>query len=76
MVLFDSGPNRSFISLMLIKIFDDAHGELDYPLDVEISDDCSVRVLRVHQGCTLELLQERYLIDMVPIPLSERKVIV
>ena len=48
LVLFNLGATRSFASLALSKRFDDVLGELDYPLEVEIVDDCSVRVLRVH----------------------------
>ena len=36
-VLFDSGATRSFISLAFSKEFSDAHGFLDYPLEVEIA---------------------------------------
>ena len=71
LALFDSGPTRSFLSLQLSKRFDHAHGQLDYPLEVKIADDRSVSVSRVHQGCTLELFQERYPIDLIPIPLRK-----
>ena len=38
-VLFDSGASRSFVSLALSKKFHETSGELDCPLEVEISDD-------------------------------------
>ena len=39
---------RSFVFLALSKWFFDAPRELDCPLEVEIADDRTVRVLRVH----------------------------
>ena len=52
-VLFDSGATRSFVSLALSKKFSRAPGELDCPLEVEIADDRTVRVARVHKACSL-----------------------
>ena len=76
LVLFDLGASRSFVSLALNKRFDDAPGELDYPLEVEIVDDRHVQVLRVHRGCVLELFSDQYPIDLILIPLWGSKVIV
>ena len=53
------------VSLALRKKFSDAPEILDYPLEVEIVDDRSMSVSRVHQGCILNLLNERFLIDLV-----------
>lgn len=44
-------------SLALNKRFNDAPGELDYPLEVEIVDDLSVSLSRVHRGCTPDLFR-------------------
>ncbi|XP_023770579.1 uncharacterized protein LOC111919200 [Lactuca sativa] len=74
-VLFDSRATRSFVSLALRMRVAGAPGELDYPLDVEITDDRFVRVARVHQGCTLQLFSKEYSIDLVLIPLCGDKVI-
>ena len=35
-----------------------------------------MRVSRVHRGCVLELFNEQYPVDLVPIPLHESKVVV
>lgn len=64
------------MSLTLRKRFDDAPGELDCHVEVKIVDDLPVRVSMVHQVCILEVFSVRYLIDLVPIPLRETKVIV
>ncbi|KAL7593210.1 hypothetical protein Lser_V15G34740 [Lactuca serriola] len=76
LVLFDSGATRSFVSLVLSNRFVGAPGELDCPLDIDIADDRSVRVARVHRGCILQLFSEQYLVDLVLIPLSRNNVIV
>lgn len=52
-VLFDSGATCSFVSLALGKWFDGTPRELDCPLSVEIADDLSIQVSRVHHGCIL-----------------------
>ena len=76
LVLFDSGATRSFVSLVLSKRFIGATGALDFPLDVEIDDERKVWVARVHQGCTLQLFSEQYVVILVPIHLHGNKVIV
>ena len=48
LVLFDLGATRSFVSIAFSKRFVDASGELDYPLEVEISYNYPVQVSRVH----------------------------
>ena len=75
-VLFDSGASRSFVSLALSKKFSESLGVLDCPLEVEIADDRSVQASMVFQDCVLRLFEERYLVDLVPIPLRGKKVII
>ena len=53
LVLFDSEATRSFVMLALSKRFVGAPRELNCLLDVEIVDDRTVLVVRVHQGCSL-----------------------
>lgn len=59
-MLFDSGSTRSFVSLALSKRFSRAPGELDCPLEVEIADDRTVRVARVHKACSLQLFDSSF----------------
>ncbi|CAH1421118.1 unnamed protein product [Lactuca virosa] len=56
MVLFDSGATIYFVSLALSKRFSRAPGELDCPLDVEIADDRTIRVARVHRRLGMDWL--------------------
>ena len=76
LVLFDSGSTRSFVSLPLSKRFFESSGMLDCPLELEIADDRSMRVSAVFRDCVLRLFEERYLVDLVPIPLRGNKVII
>ena len=64
------------MSLTLSKRFSRAPWELDCPLDIEIEDDKTVKVARVHQGCTLQLFDEQFSVDFVPIPLRGNKAII
>lgn len=75
-VLFYSGSTQSFVSPMLKKKLSNALGTLDFHLEVEITDNRSVSASRVHRGCVLNMLSEKYLRDFVSIPLQGSKVIV
>lgn len=68
-ILFDLGATQSFISLALRKKFRDALGTFDSPLEVEIVDDRTVSAVRVFWKSVLNMLRERFPIDLVPIPL-------
>lgn len=70
-----SYSTRSFLSLALNKRFDDAPGELEFPLEVKIVGDHPMSELRFHRGCVLELFLERFPIDLVHIPMHESRVI-
>ncbi|XP_052625654.1 uncharacterized protein LOC128132759 [Lactuca sativa] len=72
-VMFDSGATRLFVSLASSKKLRDALGTLDSLLEVEITDD---RTVRVYQDCVLNVLGERFRVDLVPVPLRGLKVIV
>ena len=75
-VLYDLGATRSFVSLALSMRFLESSGMLDFPLEVEIADDRSLRASAVFRDCVLRLFEERYLVDLVPIPLRGNKVII
>ena len=49
---------------------------LDYPLEVMIVDDRSVRGSEVCSYYVLRMYDECYLVDLVPIPLRGNKVII
>ncbi|XP_023743260.1 uncharacterized protein LOC111891437 [Lactuca sativa] len=76
LVLFDSGATRSFVSLALNSKFRDAPGTLDSPLEVEIVDNCTVNAARVFRRSILNMFDEIFHLDLVPIPLRGLKVII
>ena len=76
LVLFNSGATRSFVSLALSNQFVGATEELDCHIDVEIVDDRTILVARVHWGCRVQLINEQFSVDFVPIFLQGNKVIV
>lgn len=45
-------------------------------MEVEIIDDRMVNPLRIQWGCILKVFYKDYLIDLVPIPLRGKKIIV
>ena len=57
-VLFDSGATLSFVSLALSKRFSESSGMLDFPQEVDISDDRSVEALELFRDCVLRLYDE------------------
>lgn len=72
----DSGATRSFVSIALRKKLCDAPESLEFPLEVEIVDDCTMSATRVPRGCVLNLISGRYFIHLVSIPLIGSKVII
>ena len=56
-VLFDSGATRSFLSLALSKKFCDDPRTLDFPLEVEITDDRTMSASRLIVGVSWPMLQ-------------------
>ncbi|KAI3701002.1 hypothetical protein L2E82_45643 [Cichorium intybus] len=76
LVLFDSGASHSFVSLEFSKSFSITLETLDNPLEVEIADDKIVRAFNVFRNCNLEVQGVRFNIDLIPIPLRDRRVII
>ena len=61
-------PDRSCL-LCFTKKFWDAPGTLDSPLEVDIFDDCIVSATKVYRDSVLNVLGERFHVDLVLIPL-------
>ncbi|KAI3690328.1 hypothetical protein L2E82_48308 [Cichorium intybus] len=75
-VLFDSGASNSFVSAVLGKSFGVALGTLHRPLEVEIADDKTVQATSVYQRCEVVIQGIKFPIDLIPIPLSDSRVII
>ncbi|GJS13314.1 putative reverse transcriptase domain-containing protein [Tanacetum coccineum] len=75
-VLFDSGANRSFISLSLASKLDIPSITIDTFYDIELADKNLVSTNTVSKGCTLTLLNQPFKNDLMPIKLGSFDVII
>ncbi|PWA42977.1 hypothetical protein CTI12_AA495480 [Artemisia annua] len=75
-VLFDSGAYRSFVSERFSRRFSVPISQLKPPLDVEVAKNKVIRVTDVFQNCEIEIYNEKYLIDLIPILMGELDVVI
>ncbi|GKC21168.1 reverse transcriptase domain-containing protein [Tanacetum coccineum] len=75
-VLFDTGANRSFVSYAFSKYIDIYPTTLDTNYSVELADGKSLTTNTILRGCTLNLQNHLFKIDLLPIELGSFDVIV
>ncbi|GJU68350.1 reverse transcriptase domain-containing protein [Tanacetum coccineum] len=75
-LLFDSGADKSFISISLASMLNIPPITIDTFYDIEMADENLVSTNTVIQGCTLILLNEPFEIDLMPIKLGSFDVII
>ncbi|XP_071704257.1 uncharacterized protein [Rutidosis leptorrhynchoides] len=75
-VLFDSGATKSFVSLSFCEHFNVPLSKMDHPLEVEIADNKLVIVNDVYRGCNIEIDNEVFKIDLIPLQAREFHVII
>ncbi|GJR25251.1 reverse transcriptase domain-containing protein [Tanacetum coccineum] len=75
-VLFDTGADRSFVSYAFSKYIDIPPTTLDTNYDVELADGKSLTTNTILRGCTLNLQNHLFEIDLLPIELGSFDVIV
>ncbi|GKE11123.1 reverse transcriptase domain-containing protein [Tanacetum coccineum] len=75
-VLFDSGADKSFVSISLASLLNIPPITLDTTYDIEMADGNLVGTNTVIQGCTMILLNEPFKIDLMPIKLGNFDVII
>ncbi|GJS66897.1 putative reverse transcriptase domain-containing protein [Tanacetum coccineum] len=75
-VLFDSGAERSFMSIEFTPFIDIAPAALNTSYEVELADGKVVSTNTVLRGCTLALFSHMFKIDLVPTRLGSFDVIV
>ncbi|GJV17099.1 reverse transcriptase domain-containing protein [Tanacetum coccineum] len=75
-VLFDSGADKSFISISLASMLNIPPITLDTTYDIEMADGNLVGTNTVIQGCTLILLNQPFKIDLMPIKLGSFNVVI
>ncbi|GJW31935.1 putative reverse transcriptase domain-containing protein [Tanacetum coccineum] len=69
-VLFDSGVDKSFVSISLASMLNIPPITLDTTYDIKMADGNLVGTNTVIQGCTLILLNQPFEIDLMPIKLG------
>nr|GEY98758.1 reverse transcriptase domain-containing protein [Tanacetum cinerariifolium] len=75
-ILFDSGADRSFVSISFASMLNIPSITLDTTYNVEMADGNLVSTNTVIQGCTLTLLNQPFEIDLMPIQLSSFDVVI
>nr|GFB87243.1 hypothetical protein [Tanacetum cinerariifolium] len=70
-ILFDTGADGSFVSTTFSTQINIAPATLDYYYDVELADGRIIRLNTILRGCTLNLLNHPFNIDLMPVELVE-----
>ncbi|GJT95747.1 putative reverse transcriptase domain-containing protein [Tanacetum coccineum] len=69
-VLFDIGADRSFVSTAFSSQIDITPTALDHYYDVELADGRIIRLNTILRGCTLNILNHPFNIDLMPVELG------
>ncbi|GJX39048.1 putative reverse transcriptase domain-containing protein [Tanacetum coccineum] len=75
-VLFDSGSNKSFVSSGFRHLIDIKPVRLNISYEVELADGKLVSTNTILRGCTLNLLNQLFEVDLMPIELGTFDVII
>ncbi|GJZ32094.1 putative reverse transcriptase domain-containing protein [Tanacetum coccineum] len=75
-VLFDTGTDRSFVSTAFSSLIDIIPTTLDNSYDVELADGRITGVNTIIRGCTLNLLNHPFNINLMPVELGSFNVII
>ncbi|GKD68289.1 reverse transcriptase domain-containing protein [Tanacetum coccineum] len=75
-VLFDSGADKSFVSISLASMLNIPPITLDTTYDIEMADGNLIGTNTVIQSCTLILLNQAFKIDLMPIKLGSFNVVI
>nr|GEZ18615.1 reverse transcriptase domain-containing protein [Tanacetum cinerariifolium] len=69
-VLFDTGADKSFVSITFSTQINIAPSTLDHCYDVELADGRIIGLNTILRGCTLNLLNHPFNIDLIPVELG------
>ncbi|GJZ59236.1 putative reverse transcriptase domain-containing protein [Tanacetum coccineum] len=75
-VLFDSGSDKSFVNSEFSQLIDIKPVRLNISYEVELADGKLVSTNTVLRGCTLNLLNQLFEVDLMPIELGTFDVII
>ncbi|GKE01276.1 putative reverse transcriptase domain-containing protein [Tanacetum coccineum] len=76
MILFDTGADRSFVSITFSALIDITPTTLENHYDVELADGKIIGVNTIIQGCTLNFMNHLFNIDLMHVPLGSFDVII
>ncbi|GKA29605.1 putative reverse transcriptase domain-containing protein [Tanacetum coccineum] len=69
-ILFDTGSDRSFMSIAFSSQIDITPTALDHYYDVELADGRIIGLNTILRGCTLNILNHPFNIDLMPVKLG------
>nr|GEU38575.1 putative reverse transcriptase domain-containing protein [Tanacetum cinerariifolium] len=69
-ILFDTAADKSFVSTTFSFLIDITPTTLDHYYDVKLADEKTIRINTIIQGCTLNLLNHPFNIDLMPVELG------
>ncbi|GKF95178.1 putative reverse transcriptase domain-containing protein, partial [Tanacetum coccineum] len=69
-ILFDTGADRSFVSTAVSSQMDITPSTLDHYYDVELADGRIIGLNTILKGCTLNLLNHPFNINLMPVELG------
>ncbi|XP_076881625.1 uncharacterized protein LOC143529801 [Bidens hawaiensis] len=75
-VLFDTGADKSFISLEFAYIIDKPWDRLSKPFTVEVANGNSITIDSVIRDCVIVLNKVKFRIDLIPMQMGSFDVIV
>nr|GFB06336.1 hypothetical protein [Tanacetum cinerariifolium] len=75
-ILFDTGVDRSFVSTTFSSQIDITPIALDHHYNVEIADERIIGLNTIMRDCTLNFLNHKFIIDLLPVELGSFDVII
>nr|GEU82486.1 putative reverse transcriptase domain-containing protein [Tanacetum cinerariifolium] len=75
-ILFDTGANRSFVSTTFSALIDITPTKLENYYDVELANGKIIRVNTIVRGCTLNIMNHPFNIDLMLVPLGSFDIII
>ncbi|GJV84975.1 reverse transcriptase domain-containing protein [Tanacetum coccineum] len=75
-ILFDTGADRSFVSTAFSPQIDITPTALDHYYDVELADGRIIGLNTILRGCTLNILNHPFNIDLMPVELGSFEAII
>ncbi|GJW42441.1 putative reverse transcriptase domain-containing protein [Tanacetum coccineum] len=75
-ILFDTGADRSFVSTAFSSQIDIPPTALDYYYDIELADGRIIGLNTILRGCTLNILNHPFNINLITVELSSFDVII